>query len=325
MEKDNNNVKKVIGVAVLLLLLVAAAVVFVISINHIMWDYESRSEAIIRINALQHQRAEYYAQIEKLEKERDKTETGGAAVFLCFNYADRNLYEVIYPTVTYHEFRAIFTFSPGQAPVTEEELDSTDRALSVGQYKELLASDWEGAIKYDPEVDLSAVKAKFAAVDAPFPEIMVFDKGEYSSELVQGLKDIGINVCICDSNADDGMMKIGREPIMYNPSVVKQRTNRCMNSGTPLVVTTGHVRRYVDDKEEDCDLEKYEEMMRWMKIMQHQGSLRLQNTYDTDTVLELLNYSIEKANKSQTEIERLYGLIDDIDAEILSITESMED
>ena len=313
--------KKIAGTVILLLMLCAAAVVFVLSMNHIMWDYESRSESIIRINALQQERAGYYAQIEKLEKERDKTETGGAAVFLCFNYADRNLYEIIYPTVTYHEFRAIFTFSAGQLPVNAE---STETGITVGEYKELLAADWEGAIKYDSKADYAAMKAGFEALGVPFPEIMVFKNGEYSSELVDELKELGINICICNSSEDDGMMKIGREPIMYNPSVVKLHTNRNMNSGIPLVVSTGHVRRYVDEKNEDCDLEKYEEMMRWMKIMQHQGGLRLQNTYDTDTVMEMLNYSIEQANQSQAEINRLYGLIDDIDAEIESITESME-
>lgn len=321
MRKNDFDVKKVIGIAVMLVMLCAAAVVFAFSMNHIMWDYESKSESIIRINALQQERAELYAKIEKLENERDKTETGGAAVFLCFNYADRNLYELIYPTVTYHEFRAIFTFAPGQVPAAEE---TSDGKLTVGQYKEILASDWEGAIKYDPETDYAAMKAGFEAVGAPFPEIMVFEKDEYSSELVPELKELGINICICNSEADDGMMKIDSEPIMYNPSVVKLRTNRYMNSGTPLVVTTGHVRRYVDDRDEDCDLEKYEEMMRWMKIMQHQGGLRLQNTYDTDTVMEMLNFSIEQANQSQSEINRLYGLIDDIDAEILTITQNME-
>ena len=320
MNDKNSNMKKIIGIVLVLVMLSIAAVVFVTSMSHIMWDYESRSEAIVRINALQQERARYYAQIEKLENERDKTETGGAAVFLCFNYADRNLYEVIFPTVTYHEFRGIFTFTSGQLPVAAE---STDKGITVGEYKEMLAADWEGAIKYSPEADLAAMKTGFEALEVPFPEIVVFEEGEYSSDLVEELKGLGINICICDSSEDDGMMKIASEPIMYNPSVVKLRTNRMMNSGTPLVVTTGHVRRYVDDKETDCDLEKYEEMMRWMKIMQHQGGLRLQNTYDTDTVMEMLNFSIEQANQSQAEIVRLYGLIDEIDAEILSISEGM--
>lgn len=308
--------KKYVKILIVLLLVCAAAAILFFSFNYEKDGYEERSQAIIRINNLQQERAELYSQVSNLESDRDKTATGGAAVFLCFDYADSNLYEVIYPTVTYHEFRAIFTFAAGQLP-------DNSGVITLGQYKEILASDWEGAVKYDAAADLEAMKAGFEAMDAPFPEIMVFDKGEYSSDLVPRLQALGIKVCICDSAEDDGMMKIDSEPIMYNQSVVKVRTNRAMNDGTPLVVRTGHVKRYVSAKDHDCDLEKYEEMMRWMKIMQFQERLRLQNTYDNDSVMDMLNYSIEQAQISQSEIDRLNQRMAEIDEEIARLRHRM--
>lgn len=310
--------KKFILGAVIALTVVISLVITAICFFSEMGDYEARSREVIKINALQRERAELYSQIELLEKERDRTETGGAVLFLCFGYADRNLYELIYPTVTYHEFRAVFTFAPGQVPTLEE---TAAGGLTLAQYRELLASDWEGAVKYSPDLDLAAMKAGFEAIDAPFPEIMIFGDGEYTSDMANYLHSMGINLCVCDDDSDDGMMKVDSEPVMYNPSVVKVRTNRSMNNGTPLAVTTGHVKRYVEDREVDCDLEKYEEMMRWLKIMQHQGGLRLQNTYDTDTVVEMLNYSIEQAEKSQREIARLTAEIEDINTQINDVTD----
>ncbi len=318
MKNSSFELKKVIPAVIIALAVAVSALIIFFCVRRENRDFSSRVQDVVKVNALRQERADLYSQIELLEKERDKTETGGAVLFLCFDYADRNLYEVIYPTVTYHEFRAVFTFAPGQVPAVGE---ADAGGLTLAQYRELLASDWEGAIKYDPDTDLEAVKAGFAAIDAPFPEIMVFEDGEYSPDMAGYLKSVGINLCICDDDSDDGMLKVDSEPVMYNPSVVKLRANRAMNSGTPLAVTTGHVKRYVDDKEGDCDLEKYEEMMRWLKIMQHQGGLRLQNTYDTDTVVEMLNYSMEQAEKSQKEIERLTGLIEDINGEISDITD----
>lgn len=309
-------VKKILTLIVAVLLLAASAAILFFSLKHELGDYELRSSTIIEINNLQQQKAELYSQIEELETNRDMTETGGASVFLLFDYADTNLYELIYPTVTYHEFRAIFTFDAGQTP-------SGGSVLTVGQYKELLAADWEGAIKYSSAVDVAQTKAAFEALGVPFPEIMVFDEGEYDSDMADYLHSVGINICICDSEADDGMMKIQSEPIMYNPSVVKLRTNRSMNTGTPLVVRTGHVKRYVDDRDKDCDLEKYEEMMRWLKIMQFQNRLRVQNTYDSDSVMDMLNYSIEQANASQAEINRLNQQIDELDGRILELRQSI--
>lgn len=309
-------IKRILTVVAIVLLLAASVGILYFSLRHELVDYDQRSSTIIEINNLQQQKAEIYSQIEKLETDRDMTETGGASVFLLFDYADSNLYELIYPTVTYHEFRAIFTFAAGQTP-------SGGNVLDITQYKELLAADWEAAIKYSNAVDVAQTKAAFEAMDAPFPEIMVFEDGEYDSSMVDYLHSVGINICICDSDADDGMMKIQSEPIMYNPSVVKLRTSRAMDTGTPLVVRTGHVKRYVDDREKDCDLEKYEEMMRWMKIMQFQNRLRLQNTYDSDTVMDMLNYSIEQADVSQAEINRLNQEIDELDRRILELRQSI--
>ncbi len=309
--------KKKIMAAVLVLSIAASAALIFICAKSEIGDAEARSRDVIRINALQQERAELYSQIELLEKERDKTKTGGAVLFLCFNYADRNLYEVIYPTVTYHEFRGVVTFAPGQLPLAEEDSSGN---LTLAQYREILASDWEGAIEYSPDADLEATKAGFEALGLNMPEIMIFKDGEYSPDMAEYLRSLGIKVCVCDSDADDGMLKVASEPIMYSPTVVKRRTNRAMKSGTPLAVTTGHVKRYVEDRDEDCDLEKYEEMMRWMKIMQYQGGLKLQNTYDTESVYEMINYSIEQAEESVREIERLTDEIEKINTEIKAVT-----
>ncbi len=319
----NLTVKKILMIVAVVVLLGSSFAILYFSLRHELGDYEQRSSTIIEINNLQQQKAELYSQIEELETNRDMTETGGASVFLLFDYADTNLYELVYPTVTYHEFRAIFTFAPGQTP-------NGGNNLTVGQYKELLAADWEGAIKYSAGVDINETKAEFDALEIPFPEIMVFDEGEYDSSMADGLHDLGINICICAADddeelPDDGMMKIKSEPIMYNQSVVKLRTNRAMNSGMPLVVRTGHVKRYVDDRSKDCDLEKYEEMMRWLKIMQFQERLRVQNTYDNDSVMDMLNYSIEQANASQAEINRINSEIAELDDEILSLRRSLSD
>ncbi len=310
--------KKILTAAAVVLLIAASGLILFFSLNHELGDYEQRSSTIIKINDLQQKKAELYSQIEKLETDRDMTKTGGASVFMLFDYADTNLYETIYPMVTYHEFRAIFTFAPGQTP-------SGGQVISLAQYKELLAAKWEGAIKYSSAIDLSEVKAKFEAMGAPFPEIMVFEDGEYKRGMADELHELGINICITNSTADDGMMKIDSEPIMYNPSIVKIRTNSIMNTGTPLVVRTGHVKRYVDDRDKDCDLEKYEEMLRWMKIMQFQERIRVQNTYDDYSVMDLLNYSIEQANASQAEIDRLNGEIAELDEEILELRRSISE
>ncbi len=315
---EKNLIKKILTVLAVAALLAASVLILYFSLKHEMGDYEQRSKTIIEINNLQQKKAELYSQIEKLETDRDMTETGGASVFLLFDYADTNLYETIYPTVAYHEFRAIFTFGPGQTP-------SGGKLIDLNQYRELLGADWEGAIKYSSAVDLSQVKAEFEAMGAPFPEIMVFEDGEYNSGMADELHELGINICITNSTADDGMMKIDSEPIMYNPSIVKIRTNSIMNTGTPLVVRTGHVKRYVDDREKDCDLEKYEEMLRWMKIMQFQNRIRVQNTYDDYSVMDLLNYSIEQANASQAEIDRLNGEIAELDEEILELRSSISE
>ncbi len=103
---------------------------------------------------------------------------------------------------------------------------------------------------------------------------------------------------------------------MYEHSVLKLLTNRAINDGTPLVVRTGRVKRYVDDRKVDCDLEKYEEMLRWLKIMQNKRKLKLQNTYDTADVYELINESAQKAVENKAEIERLQEQVADIDSKI---------
>lgn len=309
--------KKVAAIIIIGIMLVASVVILCVTMAHEKGDVEGKSDVIIKINDLQQQRVELYSKIELLEEQRGKTDTAAAAVFFCFDYADRNLYEVIYPTMTYHGCRGIFTFRPGTAPGDEG-------VITVEQYKELLGADWEAAIKFSGEVDIWETKARFEELGVTFPEIMVFDKGEYSSGLAENLTAAGITVCFCYSEDEDGMMKIPIEPIMYNQSVVKLRTNRAINDGKPLVVRTGHVKRYVDDRSKDCDLEKYEEMLRWMKIMQNKRQLRLQNTYDRSSVDDILNETAVKQEKTRSEIARLNEEIAKIDEEISKLKSSVE-
>ncbi len=312
-----NKRKKIITILALVIIAVFAVAVLAVTLISQRNDAEMKSEAILKINSLQQERMELYSKISLLENDKGETEIGGAAVFLCFDNADRNLYEIIFPTVTYHGFRAIFSFRPGTAP-------SDEGIITVEQYNELIAADWQAAVKYSEDADYNKMKERFAALGVPFPNIMVFDDGDYSSSLTAELKALGIDICICNTDEQDEMTKIPSEPIMYNPSVVKLRTNKAINEGTPLVVRTGRVKRYVDNRKTDCDLEKYEEMLRWLKIMQNKHKLRLQNTYDKSSVSDILSESTEKAVQNKAEIERLNQQIAEIDKEIEKLKQASE-
>lgn len=309
--------KKLSGIIFLCVVLALAVAASIASMLNEKNNINAKSETIIKINSLQQERNNLYSRLALFQNERGETDIGGASVFLCFDYADRNLYEIIYPTLSYHGFRGIFTFQPDTAP-------SDDGLISLEQYNELIGAGWEAAVKYSEDTDIAQTKARFEELGISFPQIMVFDTGQYSADMASTLTDLGITVCITENTDDDGIVKIPSEAVTYSSTSEKLRVNKVINDATSLVLRTGRVMRYVEERNRDCDLEKYEETLRWLKVMQNNKQLLMQNTYDQLTVLDVLNETAVKSIQSNAQIDILNEEIAKLDEEIAALKESVK-
>lgn len=177
-----------------------------------------------------------YANIEKIAL--DKLENG-SYVGLLFSEINKELYTLY----SYHfkgklSFGGTMCLSPGAMPGDEG-------CISLIQFYEMIGNDWQYAVYWDGEGELSeyleSAKLEFATYGIAFPDTVAFKSGSYSTVLDPVLATYGIKNVLHHGEESRKLVEMGVKDQIWRPGVLSWNTIGYSNAMLIEIINHGGI------------------------------------------------------------------------------------